>query len=145
MSSNNRQLVINNSLCECFDIAHCGQSWVIFYCIVIWNVSIRLRMHQSLNDMQRVIQDSAHFLLTSDKSHHTSPDPVLPPLKFVCPLHPTEYDLYWALLYIEYNLHKFIRAVFNWVLWNPNLRSHSGKSERTQTVQQNNKTQRDCM
>ncbi|KAJ7393930.1 hypothetical protein OS493_003599 [Desmophyllum pertusum] len=40
------------------------------------------RMLQSLNDMQRVIQDSAHFLLTTDKSHHLAPDPVLPPLKF---------------------------------------------------------------
>lgn len=45
-------------------------------------VDYATRMHQSLNDLQRVIQDSAHFLLTSDKSHHTSPDPVLPPLKF---------------------------------------------------------------
>jgi len=32
--------------------------------------------------------------LMSDKSHYTSPDPVLPPLKFVCALNPTEYDLY---------------------------------------------------
>ena len=41
-------------------------------------------MLQSLNDVQQVIQDSAHYLLTSDKSQHKSPDPVLPPLKFVC-------------------------------------------------------------
>ena len=40
-------------------------------------------MLQSLNDMQRVIQDSAHFLLTSDKSQYRTPDKVLPPLKFV--------------------------------------------------------------
>ncbi|KAL9985464.1 hypothetical protein ACROYT_G007876 [Oculina patagonica] len=45
-------------------------------------VDYATRMHQSLSDLQRVIQDSAHFLLTSDKSHHTAPDPALPPLKF---------------------------------------------------------------
>lgn len=45
-------------------------------------VDYATRMLQSLNDMQRVIQDSAHFLLTSDKSQYRTPDKVLPPLKF---------------------------------------------------------------
>lgn len=40
------------------------------------------RMLRSLNDMQRVIQDSSHFLLTSDKSHYKLPDQHAPPLKF---------------------------------------------------------------
>ena len=42
------------------------------------------RMLQSLNDVQQVIQDSAQLLLTNDKSVYKPPDPVLPPLKFVC-------------------------------------------------------------
>lgn len=44
------------------------------------------RMLRSLNDMQRVIQDSSHFLLTSDKSQYKLPDQHAPPLKFVCTL-----------------------------------------------------------
>lgn len=84
-------LYICHESCECcFSSCFTLWSWVVFDCTVMWNVFIQLRMHQSLNDLQRVIQDSAHFLLMSDKSHHTSPDPVLPPLKFVCALNPTE-------------------------------------------------------
>ena len=99
-----------------FHISLPGAKFTIFINLSMWNVFIQLRMHQSLNDLQRVIQDSAHFLLTSDKSHHTSPDPVLHPLKFVCALNLTEYDSYRALLNTDYNLRKFIRAVFKWVL-----------------------------
>jgi len=111
-------------------------SWVAFECRVIWNMFFQLRMHQSLNDMQRVIQDSAHFLLTSDKSHYTSPDPVLHPLTFVCELNPTGCNLHWVLSCTEENLQvlEFFWSVFNWELQNPNWRNHSGQSQRAQII-----------
>ena len=42
------------------------------------------RLHRSITDMQRVMMDSVHFLLSKDKANYKEQDPALAQVKPVC-------------------------------------------------------------